>query len=61
MWAAQFIDFNKPRRWINSGGLGTMGVGLPYALGVQLAHPNSLVGCITGEASIQMCTRIING
>jgi acetolactate synthase-1/2/3 large subunit len=55
MWAAQFIDFNKPRRWINSGGLGTMGVGLPYALGVQLAHPNSLVGCITGEASIQMC------
>ncbi|MEQ1879587.1 MAG: acetolactate synthase 3 catalytic subunit [Burkholderiales bacterium] len=55
MWAAQFYKFNKPRRWINSGGLGTMGVGLPYALGVQLAHPKADVFCITGEASIQMC------
>jgi len=55
MWAAQFYKFNKPRRWINSGGLGTMGVGLPYALGVQLAHPDATVACITGEASIQMC------
>jgi acetolactate synthase-1/2/3 large subunit len=55
MWAAQFYKFNKPRRWINSGGLGTMGVGLPYALGVQLAHPEATVACITGEASIQMC------
>src|SRR3954466_6109133 len=55
MWAAQFYKFNQPRRWINSGGLGTMGVGLPYALGVQLAHPQATVACITGEASIQMC------
>jgi len=55
MWAAQFYKFEKPRRWINSGGLGTMGVGLPYALGVQLAHPEATVACVTGEASIQMC------
>ncbi len=55
MWAAQFYKFDKPRRWINSGGLGTMGVGLPYALGVQLAHPDATVLCVTGEASIQMC------
>jgi acetolactate synthase-1/2/3 large subunit len=55
MWAAQFYKFDKPRRWINSGGLGTMGVGLPYALGVQLAHPEATVACVTGEASIQMC------
>ncbi len=55
MWAAQFYKFDKPRRWINSGGLGTMGVGLPYAMGVQLAHPKSTVACVTGEASIQMC------
>ena len=55
MWAAQFYKFDKPRRWINSGGLGTMGVGLPYAMGVKLAHPDSDVICITGEASIQMC------
>ncbi len=55
MWAAQFYKFDKPRRWINSGGLGTMGVGLPYALGVQLAHPDATVACVTGEASIQMC------
>jgi len=55
MWAAQFYKFNKPRRWINSGGLGTMGFGLPAAVGVQLAHPKSPVVCVTGEASIQMC------
>jgi len=55
MWAAQFYKFNKPRRWINSGGLGTMGFGLPSAMGVQLAHPDATVACITGEASIQMC------
>lgn len=55
MWAAQYYPFNKPRRWLNSGGLGTMGVGLPYAMGAQLAHPDSQVACVTGEASIQMC------
>ena len=55
MWAAQFYRFDKPRRWINSGGLGTMGVGLPYAMGVQLAHPQAQVACVTGEGSIQMC------
>ena len=55
MWAAQFYKFDKPRRWINSGGLGTMGVGLPYAMGAILANPGATVACITGEASIQMC------
>jgi len=55
MWAAQFYHFDKPRRWINSGGLGTMGFGLPAAMGVQLAFPKSTVCCVTGEASIQMC------
>jgi acetolactate synthase I/II/III large subunit len=55
MWAAQYYGFDKPRRWINSGGLGTMGVGLPYAMGVQMANPDATVACITGEASIQMC------
>jgi len=55
MWAAQFYKFDKPRRWINSGGLGTMGFGLPAAMGVQLANPKGKVVCITGEASIQMC------
>jgi acetolactate synthase I/II/III large subunit len=55
MFAAQFYKFDKPRRWINSGGLGTMGVGLPYAMGVKLAFPEAEVACITGEASIQMC------
>jgi acetolactate synthase-1/2/3 large subunit len=55
MWAAQYYRFDKPRRWINSGGLGTMGVGLPYAMGVQMANPGAEVACITGEASIQMC------
>jgi acetolactate synthase I/II/III large subunit len=55
MWAAQFYKFDKPNRWINSGGLGTMGFGLPSAIGVQLAHPDATVACVTGEASIQMC------
>jgi acetolactate synthase-1/2/3 large subunit len=54
MWAAQYYKFNKPRRWINSGGLGTMGFGLPAAMGVQMAHPGAPVACITGEGSIQM-------
>lgn len=55
MWAAQFYAFDKPRRWINSGGLGTMGVGLPYAMGVKRAFPDSDVVTITGDGSIQMC------
>jgi len=55
MWAAQYYPFEKPRRWINSGGLGTMGVGLPYAMGVQMANPGAEVAVVTGEASIQMC------
>ena len=55
MWAAQYYRFDEPRRWINSGGLGTMGVGLPYAMGIKLAKPESDVFCITGEGSIQMC------
>lgn len=54
MWAAQYYKFDKPRRWINSGGLGTMGFGMPAAMGVQLAHPDKDVACITGEGSIQM-------
>jgi len=55
MWTAQFYKFDRPRRWINSGGLGTMGFGLPAAMGVQVAHPDATVVCVTGEASIQMC------
>jgi acetolactate synthase-1/2/3 large subunit len=55
MWAAQYYGFSNPRRWINSGGLGTMGFGLPAAIGVQLAHPEATVACVTGEASIMMC------
>lgn len=55
MWAAQYYKFNKPNRWINSGGLGTMGFGLPAAMGVQLAHPDEVVTCVTGDGSIQMC------
>ena len=54
MWAAQYYKFSQPRRWINSGGLGTMGFGLPSAMGVQLAHPGAQVACVTGEGSIQM-------
>ena len=55
MWAAQFYKFDKPRRWINSGGLGTMGFGLPAAMGAQMANPGATVACVTGESSIQMC------
>ena len=55
MWAAQYYRFDQPRRWINSGGLGTMGVGIPYAMGIKLAKPESEVYCITGEGSVQMC------
>ncbi len=55
MWAAQYYRFDEPRRWINSGGLGTMGVGIPYAMGIKLAKPDSDVYCVTGEGSVQMC------
>jgi acetolactate synthase-1/2/3 large subunit len=55
MYAAQFYPFDQPRRWINSGGLGTMGFGLPAAMGVKLAFPDKDVACVTGEGSIQMC------
>jgi acetolactate synthase I/II/III large subunit len=55
MWAAQYYGFEEPRRWINSGGLGTMGVGIPYAMGIKLAKPDSEVFCVTGEGSVQMC------
>jgi acetolactate synthase-1/2/3 large subunit len=54
MWAAQYYHFDKPRRWINSGGLGTMGFGLPAAMGAKLAFPDQDVVCVTGEGSIQM-------
>jgi acetolactate synthase-1/2/3 large subunit len=54
MFAAQYYQFNRPRQWINSGGLGTMGFGLPAAMGAQLANPDATVACVTGEASIQM-------
>jgi acetolactate synthase-1/2/3 large subunit len=55
MFAAQYYHFDEPRKWINSGSMGTMGFGLPAAMGVKLAHPDSEVVCITGEGSIQMC------
>ncbi len=55
MFAAQYYLFDKPRRWVNSGGLGTMGFGLPAAMGVQMAFPDATVACVTGEGSIQMC------
>jgi acetolactate synthase I/II/III large subunit len=55
MWAAQFYRFDQPNRWINSGGLGTMGVGIPYAMGIKMAKPEAEVFCITGEGSVQMC------
>jgi acetolactate synthase-1/2/3 large subunit len=55
MWVAQYYKFDQPRRWINSGGLGTMGFGMPAAIGVKLAFPEEEVVCVTGEASIQMC------
>ena len=54
MFAAQYYKFDKPYRWLNSGGLGTMGFGLPAAMGAQLAHPDETVACVTGEGSIQM-------
>jgi acetolactate synthase-1/2/3 large subunit len=54
MWAAQYYQFDEPRRWINSGGLGTMGFGLPAAMGAKLADPSRDVACVTGEGSIQM-------
>ena len=54
MFAAQYYKFDEPRRWINSGGLGTMGFGLPAAMGVQFANPDAIVACVTGEGSIQM-------
>ena len=54
MWAAQYYHFNEPRRWINSGGLGTMGFGLPAAMGAKLADPDRDVACVTGDGSIQM-------
>ena len=54
MWAAQYFNFEEPNRWMTSGGLGTMGYGLPAAVGVQMAHPKSLVIDIAGEASVQM-------
>ncbi|OBU87244.1 biosynthetic-type acetolactate synthase large subunit [Chromobacterium subtsugae] len=54
MWAAQYYKFDRPKQWLNSGGLGTMGFGLPAAIGAQLANPNAQVACITGEGSIQM-------
>jgi acetolactate synthase-1/2/3 large subunit len=55
MWTAQYYKFDRPRRWLNSGGLGTMGVGLPYAIGAAFAHPDEPIVCITGDGSIQMC------
>jgi acetolactate synthase-1/2/3 large subunit len=55
MWAAQYYDFDQPRRWINSGGLGTMGFGLPAAMGAQFGNPDAQVACVTGDGSILMC------
>jgi acetolactate synthase-1/2/3 large subunit len=57
MWAAQFYRFDKPRRWINSGGLGTMGVGLPYAMGVKMAFPDAEVACVTGKPRSRCASR----
>ncbi len=54
MWAAQFIKFNEPRLWVNSGGLGSMGFGLPSAIGAQMAHPDKLVFCVCGDGGFQM-------
>ena len=60
MWAAQFYHFQEPNRWMTSGGLGTMGYGLPASVGVQLAHPDSLVIDIAGEASVLMTMQEIS-
>ncbi|WP_198083069.1 biosynthetic-type acetolactate synthase large subunit [Variovorax sp. E3] len=57
MWTAQYFGFDAPRRWINSGGFGTMGVGIPYAIGVKMGRPDSEVFCITGDGSVQMSTK----
>ena len=54
MWTAQYYDFSKPRRWINSGGLGTMGFGLPAAMGAAVGCPDQLVCCVAGDGSVQM-------
>src|SRR3970040_2091439 len=55
MWGGRSYKSDQPRRWSNSGGLGTMGFGLPAAMGVQMANPGATVACVTGESSIQMC------
>ena len=60
MWAAQYIKFQKPKRWMTSGGLGTMGYGLPAAIGVQVANPKKLVVDVAGEASILMTMQEIS-
>jgi acetolactate synthase-1/2/3 large subunit len=57
MWCAQYYDFAKPRRWINSGGLGTMGFGLPSALGAKMACPDQTVVCLAGDGSLQMTSQ----
>ena len=54
MWAAQYLRFERPRRWLTSGGAGTMGYGLPAAIGAQVAHPDTLVVCVSGDASMLM-------
>ena len=54
MWAAQYLRFDQPNRWMTSGGLGTMGYGIPAAMGVQVAHPNAKVVCVTSEGSMMM-------
>jgi acetolactate synthase-1/2/3 large subunit len=54
MWAAQYLPFERPRRWLTSGGAGTMGYGLPAAIGAQVAHPDALVVCVSGDASVMM-------
>ena len=60
MWAAQYLDFDKPRHWLTSGGLGTMGYGLPAAIGAQIGNPDKLTVCVTGEASFLMNIQELN-